>query len=101
MYITIQKRTKTVEKGRKVEEWKDYYRCWAERKSLYGKELYTALEARMENVLNFETRYCRALEALNTKEYRIVWNERVFELMYVDYGRFEYGKVILKGKEIV
>ena len=76
----IQKRQKTVEKGRPVEKWDDYLKCWCEVKSLYGKELYTALEAKLENVMNFETRYCKALEALNTKEYRVVWGERIFKL---------------------
>ena len=44
MYGMIQKREKTVEKGRPVEKWNDYLKCWCEVKSLYGKELYTALE---------------------------------------------------------
>lgn len=65
MYVMIQKREKTVEKGRPVEKWNNYLKCWCEVKSLYGKELYTALEAKLENVMNFETRYCKALEALN------------------------------------
>ena len=56
MYVMIQKREKTVEKGRPVEKWNDYLKCWCEVKSLYGKELYTALEAKLENVMNFETR---------------------------------------------
>lgn len=44
MYLMIQKRKKTVEKGRPVEVWDDYFKCWCEVKSLYGKELYSALE---------------------------------------------------------
>ena len=66
MYLMIQKRNKTVEKGRPVEVWDDYFKCWCEVKSLYGKELYSALEAKLENVVNFETRFCGKLEALNT-----------------------------------
>ena len=79
----IQKRQKTVEKGRPVEKWNDYLKCWCEVKSLYGKELYTALEA------------------LNTKEYRVVWGERIFKLINADYGKYDRRKVVLKGQEVV
>lgn len=48
MYLVIQKRKKTVEKGRPAETWEDYYKCWCDVKSLYGKELYSALEAKLE-----------------------------------------------------
>ena len=101
MYVMIQKRQKTVEKGRPVEKWDDYLKCWCEVKSLYGKELYTALEAKLANVMNFETRYCKALEALNTKEYRVVWGERIFKLINADYGKYDRRKVVLKGQEVV
>ena len=97
----IQKREKTVEKGRSVEKWNDYHRCWCDVKSLYGKELYTALEAKLENVINFETRYCRALEAMNTKEYRVIWGKRVFKVINADYGRYDRRKVVIKAQEII
>lgn len=101
MYVMIQKREKTVEKGRPVEKWNNYLKCWCEVKSLYGKELYTVLEAKLENVMNFETRYCKALEALNTKEYRVVWGERIFKLINADYGKYDRKKIVLKGQEVV
>ena len=68
---------------------------------LIRERLYTALEAKLENVMNFETRYCKALEALNTKEYRVVWGERIFKLINADYGKYERKKVVLKGQEVV
>ena len=75
--------------------------CWCEVKSLYGKELYSALEAKLENVVNFETRFCGKLEAINTKEYRVKWGERQFNIISVDYGRYERRKVVLKAQEVV
>lgn len=101
MYLMIQKRNKTVEKGRPVEKWDDYFKCWCEVKSLYGKELYSALEAKLENVVNFETRFCGKLEALNTKEYRVKWDERVFNVIAVDYGKYNRRKVVIKAQEVV
>jgi len=97
----IQKRSKKVEKGRPVEAWEDYFKCWCDIKSLYGKELYDALEVDLKNVMNFETRFCAKLEALNTKEYRVAWGNRVFNLINVDYGKYERKKVVLKAQEVV
>ena len=101
MYLMIQKRKKTVEKGRPLETWEDYFKCWCEVKSLYGKELYSALEAKLENVVNFETRFCGKLEALNTKEYRVIWGERAFNVIAVDYGKYNRRKVVIKAQEVV
>lgn len=101
MYLVIQKREKTAEKGKPIEKWDDYFKCWSEVKSLYGKELYAALEAKLENVLSFETRYCSKLEALNTKEYRVIWDKRIFNIINVDYGKYERKKVVLKAQEII
>ena len=101
MYLMIQKRQKTIEKGRPLETWDDYFKCWCVVKSLYGKELYSALEAKLENVVNFETRFCSKLEAINTKEYRVTWGERVFNIIAVDYGRYDRRKVVIKAQEAV
>lgn len=101
MYLMIQKRQKTIEKGRPLETWDDYFKCWCAVKSLYGKELYSALETKLENVVNFETRFCSKLEALNTKEYRVTWGERVFNIIAVDYGRYDRRKVVIKAQEVV
>lgn len=101
MYLMIQRRKKTVEKGRPLETWEDYFKCWCEVKSLYGKELYSALEAKLENVVNFETRFCGKLEALNTKEYRVMWGGRVFNVIAVDYGKYNRRKVVIKAQEVI
>lgn len=62
---------------------------------------HSALEAKLENVVNFETRFCGKLEALNTKEYRVTWGERVFNIIAVDYGRYDRRKVVIKAQEVV
>ena len=101
MYLVIQKRKKTVEKGRPVETWEDYYKCWCDVKSLYGKELYSALEAKLENVVNFETRFCLKLEALNTKEDPLSRGERGLNIIAADYGKYNRRKIVIKAQENV
>ncbi|MBE5936045.1 MAG: head-tail adaptor protein [Lachnospiraceae bacterium] len=101
MYIVIEKKADVIVDGVRKEEWQEYYRPWVDVKSLYGKELYQALSAKLENVLNFETRYCKKIKNLNTKNYRIVWEDRYFNIIHVDYGIKINKRVTIKAKEVV
>ena len=41
------------------------------------------------------------MEALNTKEYRVKWGERVFNIIAADYGKYNRRKIVIKAQEIV
>lgn len=84
--ITIQHRTITIEKGIKKEVWTDYYSCWAELLDLYGQEKYSAYSVKLENSIKFKCRMCSDLKVLigNTKDYRIMWNDEYYNLIFVD-----------------
>lgn len=54
-----------MEGGRKEEkEPVQHYEAWCEISSLYGQELYKALEIRLENTVVFEVRYCRKIKEM-------------------------------------
>lgn len=99
--ITIQQRTLTKVKGVQTEVWSDFYSCWCFINSLYGTELYKALEIQQQNVLNFTVRYSKNLEVLNTKEYRITWNNRQFNIIAIDFYSFSKEKITIKASEVV
>lgn len=99
--ITIQKRTITKVKGVQTEVWNTFYSCYCSVNSLFGTELYKALEIQQENILNFTIRYTKTLENLNTKEYRIMWGTRVFNIVATDYFGFSKEKITIKGKEVI
>lgn len=99
--ITIQKRTLTKIKGIPIESWDTFYTCWCSINSLYGAEVYKAIEVSLENVLNFTVRYTSSLENLNTKEYRIIWKTRTFNIIATDYYSFSKEKITLKSKEVI
>ncbi len=108
--ITIQKRTTTKVKGIPTDVWDTFYSCWTSINSLYGTELYKSLEVQLENILNFTVRYTKTLEALNTKEYRVIWGkkivdgiekDRIFNIIATDYYSFNKEKITLKVKEVV
>jgi SPP1 family predicted phage head-tail adaptor len=99
--ITIENRTITKVKGVPTDVWNTFYSCWCSVNSLFGTELYKALEIQQENVLNFTVRYSKNLEILNTKDYRINWKNRVFNIISIDFHGFTKEKITIKAKEIV
>lgn len=99
MYVTIEKRNSSLENGRRVETWDAYFRCWVDIKNLYGQEVYSALQAGFENVINFETRFCKKLDAMNTKNFRVNWDGRIFKMLHVDYLGYKKNKIIIKAQE--
>ncbi|WP_160684694.1 phage head closure protein [Clostridium sp. C2-6-12] len=99
--ITIQKRTITKVKGIQTDKWDIFYSCYCSVNSLYGTELYKALEISQENVLNFTVRYTKILENLNTKDFRVVWKDRNFNMIATDYFGFSKEKIIIKAKEVL
>lgn len=99
--IIIQKRTVTKVKGVPTESWDPFYTCMCSIDSLYGTELYKALEIQLENVLSFTIRYSKTLEALNTKEYRVMWGTRAFNIIATDYFNFKKDKITIKAKEVI
>ncbi|MDT8717607.1 phage head closure protein [Clostridium sp. 19966] len=99
--IMIQKRNLIKEKGIPKPVWEEFYGCWSGINNLFGNELYQAINVNLENTLNFTVRYCNRLDNLNTKEFRVVWKGRVFNLVYVDYLNMKKEKIILKATEVM
>jgi SPP1 family predicted phage head-tail adaptor len=99
--ITIQKRTVTKVKGVPTESWDAFYSCSCTINSLFGTELYKALDIQQENVLNFTIRYAKALDNLNTKEYRVMWGTRFFNIIATDYYEFMKEKITIKAREVI
>ncbi|WP_096635854.1 phage head closure protein [Clostridium cochlearium] len=97
--ITIQKFSTTQnENGFDIEDWIDYKTIWASINNLWGKEFYAAKAVNAENTVEFVVRYSRDLENISTKEYRIFWSNRAFDITFVD--NIQYSNKWLKIKAI-
>lgn len=97
--ITIQKYTTIQnENGFDIEDWIDYKTIWASVNNLWGKEFYAAKAVNMENTVEFICRYSRDLANISTKEYRIFWNNRAFDITFV--GNMQYMNKWLKFKAV-
>ena len=93
--IEIKKVVETRVNGKPVYEDDPFHNCWCEIQQLYGKELYEAINIKLENTLIFKVRYCKLLEKLQEKaKYKVIFNGHTYELYYADFAK-EYKKYVL------
>lgn len=103
--IIIQKRTIIYEKGVKVENWHDdtpFYKCSAELLDLFGQEKYSAYQTKLENSIKFRVRYCNLLKQLigNTKDFRIIWDDKIYNVLFVDSRNGSREEMILQVNRV-
>jgi len=84
--IVIQKKTDTFDAiGNPVEVWENWQSLKAEKTELYGKEYYAAATVGQEQTSVFTVRYVAFLDALNTVEYRIVYDGKHYDIKHIDH----------------
>ena len=86
--------------GFSKEEWVDYYSNYAYANKLSGAEFWAAAETASQSTVRFEMRYHPALDALNTKDYRLVFNDRIFNITNIDNVQFRNETVKISGVEV-
>jgi len=99
--ITLQEFTSgTNENGFPIEEWVDYKTVWASINNLFGKEFYAAKAVQSENTVEFLIRYSSdtkvLLEENATKEYRIFWNSKAFNITFPDNIKYQNKWIKIK-----
>ncbi len=100
--ISIQKKTITKVKGIPTDQWDNYYSCWCKILDLFGTEKYDAYNVKLENSIKFKCRNCKKLMDIhfNEKEYQIIWNNKEFNIIFVDTLGGSKDWIILQGKAI-
>ncbi|WP_251861965.1 phage head closure protein [Clostridium sp. Marseille-Q2269] len=97
--IIIEKRIVEYVKGFKKETWHGHYECWAELLDLFNTEKYAALQVKLENSIKFKCRMCRKLKELigdDLKEYRLIWNKKIYEIKFVDSMNGSRTEIVLQ-----
>ncbi len=69
-----------------TEIWEEYYSCYSEVNKSSGKEYFNAKTNITKNTYNFKVRYIRKLEDIifNTSQYRILYKDKIFNIINVD-----------------
>ena len=70
--------------GCQPEGWEDYHTCWAAVNTMSGSENWKSGEVIEENTVKFKIRACKKLSALNTVEYRIMFQGRYYDIKSID-----------------
>lgn len=77
-----------------------YHECWCEIGSLYGKELYKAIEIRLEDTIVFDkVRYCKKVKEIAThlKDYFVEYEGERYNIFARDFRNNDRQYVQLKA----
>lgn len=98
--ITIQElRTVDNENGFEKEEWQKIITVWASKNNLSGKEPYMAKQYNEEKTVKFEIRYQKVLENLESTKHRIVHNDKIYNITFIDNFKYRNERLIFETLE--
>ena len=85
--ITIQKNTTVVDRiGNHTSAWKDYFSCWATAVSSgkSAEETQNAATTQEADRLDFTVRWSSETAEVNSKQYRVLLNGRIYNILNID-----------------
>ncbi len=88
--ITIQKNTLiTDDIGNQLNTWSDYFSCAATGGSESGSETDKAGEIQEADNISFTVRYCSETAAVTSTGYRVIFNDEIYNITYIDHMNFK------------
>ena len=85
--ITIQRNTTVTDRnGNHTAAWTDYYSCWATAvaSGKSAEETADAGTTREADRLDFTLRYSSETAAINSKQFRVILGERIYDIVSID-----------------
>lgn len=64
---------------------KIYYKCWSNVKRLSFKEFYSSKTDNVIFVDSFRVRRCKKLESIDSKKYKIKYNNKLYNIVYINF----------------
>ena len=92
--ITIQKNETVVDKyGNHKSAWVDYFKCWATAvtSGMSANEEETAAHTVEAERLDITIRYSSETAAVNSKQYRILLGDRIYNILSIDEIGFKHN----------
>ena len=100
--ITIQKSVISVDSlGNHTAAWTDYLTCHAYANMAQGEEYTAAGQTVSSDTFVFTVRYCAALADMNSTEYRITFNDGIYNIVKVDDFQFRHETLKLTAKKVM
>ena len=86
--------------GNHINEWRDYYTCHATVTGESGTEDFTAGEI-VENIdIAFTVRYCKKVSAITSTNFRIVFNNELYDIVLIDHFSYKNQAVKFKCQKV-
>lgn len=96
--VTIEKNGYTEDEiGNQVVAWKEYYRGYAYMNNLSGSEYWEAAQTQAQNTVMFIFRFHPLLEAMNTKEYRLVYRGKEYNITSIDNVQYKNETIKIRA----
>lgn len=83
--------------GNPINDWQDYKEDYAYVNGLSGREYWQAAAVHGENTVEFIFRWKRFFDEMNTKEYRLVMNDSIYDINVIDNLAFRNKMVKIKA----
>ena len=93
--IMIQKNETQVDRyGNHTSTWTDYFSCWATCSNQTGKEDDEAGQTFEDDKMDFTIRYSSETAAIVSTKYRILLNDRIYNIDHIDVMGFKRHSLI-------
>lgn len=96
--VTIQKYVEGFDDiGNPSNEWTDYAHAYAYANGLSGREYWEAANVQQENTVEFIFRWKPFFDAVNTKQYRLAFRGRIYNINMIDNIQFRNKTVKIRA----
>lgn len=96
--VTFEKLTQGYDEiGNPIEEWKPFKRAYAYMNGLSGKEYWEADVLNAENTVDFVCRWKKFFDSMDTRNYRIAWKGKKFNIKTIDNVQFQNDIVKIRA----
>lgn len=96
--IQIQKAiSKTDEVGNVIQQWQDFYSCFASVKTTGGKERQKG-DTDEQHSVSFAVRFCKQLSEISAVDYCIVFRGKTYNILQVDFADYDGKTVKIKAE---
>ena len=86
--IVIQKQTDIEDEwGNVAKDWADWRTIWAEKSGLWGEAYYAARSHGEQNTVEFRVRHVQFIEDMDTVNYRIIYEDKPYDIKQIDHLR--------------
>ena len=99
--ITIQKNTVVVDDiGNHISKWDDFYSCYA---TISGESPNESTSAGMvvdNTKADFTVRWCGAVSAITADDFRILYDDEIYNILGIDHQNFKKKSVKFKCQKV-